>query len=114
MGLILGPLLDPGLEEGFLLGGEWFVRCRGRHEAVNVVRQNAADQLTRSGLARYHGSFARVGWLGRRFSDVQPQSGLAGPFVGTMTFKAVGRQDRTNLAVEVDRLSPANDSTEGT
>ena len=39
----------------------------------------------------------------RPFTRVEPQVGFALGGVGSVTGKAIGRQDRSNLAVEVDR-----------
>ena len=75
---------------------------------LSLVGRNADDQFTRLGLARHNGSLARFGRLQGGFAHVQPQSGLAAGGIRPVTRRALIRQDRPNVAIEIDRLGGSN------
>ncbi len=94
------PLIDPLLEDFDLMRSQHLPRFPGRHQLVRVATGDPVNHLALPALPRHDDRF-----LGpeRAFLGVQPQVGLSGPAVGTMTEEAVIRQDRQDLLAEIHR-----------
>jgi hypothetical protein len=74
----------------------------GRHDLVGIVAGDPANQLARLWLAGRNGNLAGLGRSQRRVSPIQSQFRLACCVVRTMTFEAMPRQDRSNVASKLD------------
>ena len=95
---IVRPLFDPGLEYGDLLGSESLARFTGRHAPIVVIGQgDARQQFAGVGLAGYDRTLVN----GNR-AVIQAQLGLL--YRRSVAFEALVREDRPDVASEVDRL----------
>ena len=99
--LPLRPLFDPALDERDLLGGQMLVRVLVRHAEVGVVR---GDPHVHHAVVRLAGNDGEGIVLGgeQTVFRVQPQFRLAAVLVRTVTAVAVVREDRADVAVEID------------
>ena len=71
---------------------------RRGHDNIGIARLDPLHKAARAGVARHHGPPGQS-----PFPHVQPQVGL--PLLGilTMAVETVFRQDRSDIAVEIDR-----------
>ncbi len=97
--LILGPLLDPPLEDLFLTLAERLVRIGWRHALFRIGGQHTFD----------HRAFGRVARRNRTAVDgfiaqIKPQIGLAVSGIRPMTGEAVVGKDGAHITVELDLL----------
>ena len=103
MPLPVRPLLDPGVEDRLLPSVERLLGLRRRHHLFWIVVEDPTDQFALVGLPRDH-----CPRLLRRPAQpefaVEPQIRLAGVVVRPVTGKAMLRQDRPHIAVELDPL----------
>src|SRR5262249_51182048 len=96
-------LLDP-LAQGLDLGGlEGIAGIARRHPQVVVGRGQPREELAAGDVAGHDGRVAGLEDLGGVFFQIEPQPGLTLAFIGTVTSVATLRQDRTDVAVVVDR-----------
>ena len=108
MGLILGALRDPATKQVLLCGAELLVALRRRHEVVAIGRENAPHQFTAAGMAWLHRHLSRLRGLQGLFAPIEAQLRLARFLVGPMALKAIVREKRTDVPVELQgaRLCP--------
>ena len=93
---VCGPLGDPAFQDRLLLGRQPPIRLRRRHQLAGILRVDPLDQLARLGIVRDD----RAG-LDRRVSDVESQLGLSLVGVLPVAIEAVLREDRPDVAIEV-------------
>ena len=75
----------------------------GGHVQLGVVALDPEDELAFLGLAGRDRQAAALELRERPFPGIEPQAGLAGLVVGTMAGEAVVREDRPDVACEIDR-----------
>ena len=95
---VLGPGGDPPGEKLLLLGGELPIRRRRRHDDVVVRGMDPLEDRTRAGISRDD----RPGGQ-RRVAVIEAQISLPLVAILPVAVEAVFREDRSNVAVEVDR-----------
>ena len=93
---VCGPLGDPSFQDRLLLGRQSSIRLRRRHQLAGILRVDPPDQLARLGIVRDD----RVG-IDRGVSDVESQLGLAFIRILPVAIEAVLREDRPDIAIEV-------------
>ena len=94
-------LVDPSLEGFDLSRGELLAGFRRRHQFVGILGRNALEELALAALARHdHRILGSEGPL----LEVEPQVGLARVRIRPMAGEAVLRQDRQDVAPEIDWL----------
>ena len=94
---VIRPFPDPAFQPLLLLGGQPPVRLRRRHQfsgSSELIRET-------SSLARGVFRHDRAGF-DRRVADVEPQLGLTFVRVLPVAVEAVFREDRPNVAIEVE------------
>ena len=104
MTLVLGPLLDPGLESGDLGRRERLPALGRRHPLLGVVRGDPAVELALVELAGDDRRAARRRSGGRIATVVEPQLAFALLGVGTVALEALVGQDRPDIPSERDLL----------
>ncbi len=92
--LVVGPLLHPPFQNGFLLGFENLVRFGGRHDLVTPLIEQPLDQRAFVRLAGDNGA-----GLDRILPAVQTQVGLAGCAVWPVAGETVFRENRSDIPV---------------
>ena len=97
--LILGALLDPPGEQGFLGVIELLVRLRRRHDLVGISGEDPRDERALGGLARHD----RAGG-DRVIPQVEPEIGLTMAGVGAVARETVVGEERPDVAVKRDLL----------
>jgi hypothetical protein len=97
--LVVRPLLDPAVEQLFLVFRKPPIGVRRRHQNVGIGRVDPFEDRARAGVARHD----RAG-VDRRLTVVEPQIGLPLLAVLAVAIEAVFRQDRPDVAVELERL----------
>jgi hypothetical protein len=97
-------LLDPADQRRLLHLGQRQVRVGHRHHHCRVRAQDAPHQLALAGAARHDGASAGGQRGERALLRVQAQPALARPVVGAVAGKALVRQDRADVEVEVHLL----------
>ena len=104
---IRSPLRDPAFEQLDLLGTELLLLIGRRHPDVGVVADESLNQSTRLRLATHDDRLVTFREEARFDIEAQISRPLAG--IGTVTREARIREDRTNVAVEVDFCGVAGD-----
>ena len=100
---ILGPARHPALQQFDLTRGERLVLpFERRHPSRLVGAGHSLDEFARLNLARHDGNGSRLGSLGRGTALIQPQPRLPFLLIRPVTGKTVVRQDRPDVAVEVE------------
>ena len=110
------PLLDPAPEEVFLGRAQSLAALGRRHEEPLAGRADPPIETALGRLARDDRRPSRLGRLEHRLVAIEPELGLALVLVGSVTLETTVRQDRPDLAVEVDlrgRQAPAAASPQG-
>ena len=97
--LVGRPLPNPAVEESPLVVGQPAIGLRRRHDHVGVGRVNPLEERARPNLAG-HNRPCRNGCL----PHIQPQVRLPLVAILTVAIKAVLRQDRPDIAVELERF----------
>ena len=100
MVLILGAFSDPTLEEFLLFGGKFLVRVGRRHHLIRIGEEEALHQFAGVGFTGYEGFL-----LQRFLPDVESELRLAMAGVVAVAREAVVGKDRTDIAIEFDRVS---------
>ena len=98
-----GPLSNPLGQQVNFLSGEFLARVKRWHGIVRVATGDACDQLTVIRFARHDRSMS-VEIPGRALRRVDTQFGLSLGVVRAVALVALVRQDRPNVAIEVDLL----------
>ena len=83
------------------MGGQRLAGFRRRHHFVGIVAGDRADQLALAALARHD---HRVGLAQGAVLEVEPQVGLARLGIRPVAGEAVFREDRQDVAAEIDRI----------
>ena len=112
VGFVDGTLRDPAAEEFLLRSGEGLVRLLVRHHVIFVLGEETLDDLALLGLARDDGDFAALAGLQRFGTDVQAQLTFSRLSVEAVAVEAGVRHDRTNVAIEADRIGGFGGSEE--
>ena len=97
-------LFDPFSQSSDFVLRKWLAKLGGRHPLVFVRTRHSANQFARLRFARHDRDRARLKFTGRNLCIIQPQAGLALSVVGTVTRIAFVRQNRPDVAIEVNRL----------
>lgn len=100
MVLVLGSLFDPADEELLFVFGQWLRMVRRRH-AVVVAAGDAGDDFACLGITGSDRAVA-VAVRNGRIADIQPEVGFACAGIGAMTGEAAVREDRPDIAIELD------------
>ncbi len=103
VGGVLGPLLDPELQDIDLGRRKPVASFPGRHAERLVFLGDPQDQGTGFGIARDDRRLAALERLDRRCALVQPQTFGPFRFVLTVACETVLGQDRPNFTIEIDR-----------
>ena len=98
---VLGALFDPAAQRGDLRGRQMLADRGRRHRSI-LGHTDAGDQFAFGRLAGDNGPAAAFQFFHGGIAAVQAQAGLAGRIIGAMTLKAIGRQDRPDVAVKID------------
>ncbi len=101
VGLVLGALFYPLLEQVFLSWSERLAAGRRGHPLVGVLLEHPRHQLALIGLARDDG----VG-SDRGGSFVEPELRLAAVLIGAVAGVAILREDRSDITIELDSCPP--------
>ncbi len=96
MPLILAALGDPALDDRLLLVRQPLVRLRRRHDHVRIGAVDTGHDFAFVRLAGNNGLVVH-----RLVADVQPQLRLSPVLVRPVAQEAVVREDRANIAVEL-------------
>ncbi len=96
---VLGTFVNPSLEQLALLDGNFAIRFWRRHLLLGIRRVDARDELALGGFARRNHSR-----LESSFREIQPQVRLTFPSILTVAVKTVLRQNRPDIAIEIDRF----------
>ena len=92
---------DPGRQELLLLGREHVVALRRGHHHVGIGLVQASDQFALFGVARHDRPAAAFEFRDGRVTIVEPQAPAAVMLVGAVAGKAVMRQERPDVPVEI-------------
>ena len=104
MGFVDGTLRDPAAEE-FLLGGrEGLVRLLVRHHVIFVLGEETFDDFALIGLAWDDRDGAALAGLQCVVAEIQTQAAFARLRVEAVAMEAGVRHDRTDVAIEADRI----------
>ena len=95
---------DPALEKIDLCGRKLFARLRRRHDFLGIARRDARHHLALLQVAGNNRVVAGLRGLERLVLHVQPQLALALVFVRPVAGEAVVREQRADVAVELDGL----------
>ena len=104
MAFILGAFLDPAFDEGDLVFGKHLMELRWRHVVVCVVGAQALHHFAFFRVARQDRRFAGLAALARRLERIKTELTLDLVLVGAVTGVARVREDRADIAVELDAL----------
>ena len=111
MVLVFRAFGDPALEELLLLRRQLLMRIRRRHHLIWIGEEESLHEFAGVGLARYEG------FLFQRFlADIQAELGLAMARIVAVAIEAVVGKDRTDVAIEFDRVGGGRrrgDQTQG-
>ena len=102
--LVLGPLLDPALEQFDLPSRQRLAAVHWRHLFARVSGPDPASQLTLTELPRHEGDATRSQLRLGVFGHIQPQPRLSCLLIRPMTGKTIVRQDRPDVAIEFNGL----------
>ena len=100
--MVFGTFGDPAFEGFLLRRAQGFVRVLGRHLLVFVVGEDAGDECAFVRLAKNDGEVAGLGGLQGILADMEAEAGFAVSFVGAVTVEAFVREDRADVAIELD------------
>ena len=104
MGFVFGALRDPAPDQ-FLLGfAECLVGGGGRHEVIGILGEEPFDDCALVGLAGDDGKLPGLGRLQRLVAPVETEVGFARGGVRTVAVEAVLREERTDVAIIVQRF----------
>lgn len=99
---VLRTVIDPTTKRLDLRRGQWFPRRRHRIEVIG----DPLDEQASFGIAGNDGGItSRLGRRDGTISEIEPKSSLPGGFIGAMTDETSGDQDRSHVAIEVDRIT---------
>gem|GEM_PF-4306844 len=96
--LILRTRIDPAAKQLPLLIGQCPAGGRRGHDHVGVVRQDAVDDGAGTGIPRNDRGGDRI------VANIEPQIRFPMPRVWAVAKETVFRQDRSDVAIEDDRL----------
>ncbi len=96
-----GPLRNPAADQFDLRGGRFLSGFRGRHPLVGIVREHPPQGFAFVRLAGDEGRMPAEIGEGARLG-IQSQIGLSLLGIRAVTVEAISRQDRANVAIEVD------------
>jgi hypothetical protein len=94
--------LDPAAQQVDLRRVQRLPRLRRGHEIVGIGSRDPLQQLAVPGLPRHDGRGSRLGGRHRRIPVIEPQPALALFVVRPVAGEALVREDRTNVAVEIE------------
>ena len=97
----LGPLVDPETDRLDLLIGQGLTATG--HPLLGIVGGDPLEQEALRSVSLHDRRTAKVGTvLERAVLDIQAKSALPTLFIGTVAGKAILREDRADLATEID------------
>ena len=110
--LVFGAFFDPLFDEGDLGFGEHLMELRRRHVVVRVVGAQTLHYFAFFRVARQDRRFAGLAALARRLERIQTELTLDLVLVGAVTGVARVREDRADVAIELNLLGGSGECPE--
>ena len=103
--LVFRPFQHPFSQHCLLRRFQCLVRIRRRHHNVHVKCGDATNQFTHFRIARDNGRLSTFSWRRDTVRQIQTESALQRRRIRAVTGKALSRQNRAHVAIEVDLIT---------